>query len=255
MERDVSEMIGTKVKSMDYRTRVYERYISTHLTSTQDISIEAFDRQLSAFKGYFGSFLPKDKDAIILDIGCGHGSFLYFLRKQGYTNAYGVDISTEQVEAAQKFGLANVHCGDLMEFLQKHPREFDCITALDVIEHFPKEEILPLLDAVYQALKPGGTFMLQSPNADGPFGSRYRYWDFSHEVAFTKTSISQALSVAGFTNILVCPTGPVVHGLLSASRWVLWQTIRLLLQLYLLAETGSLRGHILTQNLIAIARK
>jgi hypothetical protein len=148
-----------------------------------------------------------------------------------------------------------VYCGDLVEFLQKHPGGFDCITALDVIEHFPKREILPLLDVLYQALKPSGTFMMQSPNVDGPFGSRYRYSDFSHEVAFTKTSISQALSVIGFTNILICPTGPVVHGLLSAGRWVLWQTIRLLLQLFLLAETGSFRGHILTQNLIAVAQK
>jgi hypothetical protein len=35
----------------------------------------------------------------------------------------------------------------------------------------------------------------------------------------------------------------------------MWQIIRFLLTVYLVAETGELGGHILTQNLIAVAHK
>jgi hypothetical protein len=50
---------------MDYQARLYEYYISTHLAFISDISIEAFERQRSAFNGYFGHFLPKDRGAKI----------------------------------------------------------------------------------------------------------------------------------------------------------------------------------------------
>ena len=65
----------------------------------------------------------------------------------------------------------------------------------------------------------------------------------------------QVLSAAGFVNMHVYPRGPLVHGVRSAARWVIWHAIRLLLVLYLAAETGSMHGHILTANLIATAQK
>lgn len=68
-------------------------------------------------------------------------------------------------------------------------------------------------------------------------------------------SVRQVLVAAGFQEINVYPVEPVVHGLMSAGRYLLWKAIRLLLLLYLAAETGSFRGYILTQNLIAAARR
>jgi 2-polyprenyl-3-methyl-5-hydroxy-6-metoxy-1,4-benzoquinol methylase len=239
----------------DYRQRMYGQYVGAHLASIYNISVEAFEKQRSTFKSYFGKYLPLDKKAMILDAGCGFGSFLYHLHKEGYENVVGVDVSPDQVMQARKLGLKNVECADLVGYLEKHPQEFDCITALDVVEHFKKEELVHLLDAVYSSLKHDGVFIMQSPNADGPFGSRYRYWDFTHEVAFTKTSISQVLSVIGFKNIEVHPTGPVVHGILSGIRWLIWNALRLVMKIYLLIETGVFNGHILSQNLIAVARK
>jgi len=202
--------------AVNYRERLYQHYVSTHFASLREIAPEALEKQRVFFRAYFGRFLPADHNARILDLGCGYGAFLYFLQKAGYLNVWGVDISPEQVEAAQRLGISNVYCEDLMVFLPKHKEAFDCITALDVVEHFRKEEILTLLDAVYQALKPGGIFIMQSPNADGPFGAHYRYYDFTHEIAFTKTSITQVLATVGFRNIRVYPAGPIVHGVARA---------------------------------------
>ncbi|MGY4706904.1 class I SAM-dependent methyltransferase [Candidatus Bipolaricaulota sp. J31] len=247
------------MKKEDYRGQLYARYVSSHLTNIQKTSLEALkkhiEKQRRVHRAYLGRFLPPDKRARILDIGCGYGSFLYFLQKEGYVNTVGIDISPEQVEIADKLGVKGIIQGDFMAFLKEHPDEFDLITALDVIEHFHKSEILSILRAIHQALKPGGIFVMRSPNADGPFAGRHRYGDFTHEVAFTKSSVEQILSVVGFVDIQVRATGPVVYGFRSAVRWFMWQIIRLFLKFYLAVETGSLRGHILTQNLIAAGRK
>ena len=48
----------------------------------------------------------------------------------------------------------------------------------------------------------------------------------------------QVLSAAGFMNMHVYRTDPVVHGVLSAVCWIIWHVIRQLLVLYLTAETG-----------------
>ena len=240
---------------MDYRSRLYEHYIDTHFGSIRSITLEALEESRVFYRAYFGRSLPTNPEAKILDVGCGYGAFLYFLEKEGYRNMQGVDISAEQVDAATNLGIANVYCEDLLRFVQKYSNEFNCITALDVIEHFPKAEILKVLDAVHGALVPGGTFILQTPNGQSLFPGAIRYADFTHEIMFTKEGISQVLRAARFTNITVHPAGPVAHGFLSAGRWLLWQMIRLLLQVYQAVETGAFRGHIFTRNLIAVSVK
>ena len=152
-------------------------------------------------------------------------------------------------------GIDNVYCEDLITFLHDHPKAFACITTFDVVEHFPKCEVLKLLDAIHQALQSGGIFIMQVPNGASPFHGTMRYGDFTHELAFTNESVIQVLDVTGFTNVHVYPAGPVVHGVLSAVRWVIWHVIRQLLMLYLAAETGSGHRHVLTANLIATAQK
>jgi hypothetical protein len=63
------------------------------------------------------------------------------------------------------------------------------------------------------------------------------------------------LSASGFGAISVHPTEPVVHGLLSLGRLGLWKVLALLGRLYLAVETGVIRGHVLTQNLVVVAHK
>lgn len=238
-----------------YRQRLYDTYLSTHFGVVHSVSPAALDRDQRTWRDYFQSHLPSDHGARILDLGCGFGSFLWYLRAAGYRNACGVDVSAEQVEAARRLGLENVFLGDAREFLDAHPAAFECVTAFDLLEHLTKNEVLDLLEAIRRALKPGGLLLLRAPNADGPFGGKIRYSDFTHEQAFTPSSIRQVLAASGFARGEVLAEGPRVHGVVSAARWVIWKVASLFLLLYLGAETGRLRGHILTQNLIAAARK
>jgi len=118
-----------------------------------------------------------------------------------------------------------------------------------------KADVLPALDAILVGLRPGGRLVARVPNAEGPFGARTRYADFTHGTAFTQRSIRQVLAASGFDTISVHPTEPVAHGLLSLIRFGLWKVLALLGRLYLVVETGVTRGHVLTQNVVAVAHK
>jgi hypothetical protein len=97
------------------------------------------------------------------------------------------------------------------------------------------------LDLCHEALRPGGRLILQTPNADTPWGTHLRYGDFTHEVCFQQNSLKYLLQLCGFSGIEHREMGPVPWGysLASSLRHLAWRTIRLGLQLYNLAETGS----------------
>jgi SAM-dependent methyltransferase len=211
------------------------------------------DRRL--FAALYRRFLPQARDAEILEVGCGSGSFLHFLRSEGYTHVAGIDVAEEQVALARTIGIRGVEVASALPYLAGHPAGYDFIVALDVIEHFAKDEILDFLDGVYGALRRDGVLLLRTPNADSPFHSWIRYADFTHEVAFTPASIRQVLRAAGFTGIRVVPLEPYVHGPASAARWVLWKVLKQVIRFYLLVEQGTPGSGVFTSNLCAAARK
>jgi SAM-dependent methyltransferase len=175
----------------------------------------------------------------------------------GYRNLRGVDGSAEQVAAARRLSIDGVEEGDVMETLVALPEgSLDCVIAFDLIEHFTKDELIALVDEVCRVLKPGGRWIIHTPNAESPLGNRMLFWDFTHELAFTRTSLAQLLLSSGFSAASCFEDQPVPHGLKSASRWLLWRFFRSLLRLYLAVETGDTGRHaIFSQNFLAMAIK
>lgn len=209
-----------------------------------------------AFRKHFGPLLPAHKDARILDIGCGYGEFLYFLQSQGYSNLRGIDLNRQHVRTGRAFGVRNLWCGDSREFLKTTRRSFDFISALDVLEHIPKGEVLHFLRLIRRALVPGGIFLCQVPNLAG-FYTPLFYMDFTHETPFTAASLKQALQLAGFADVNVRPMGPVVHGAKSALRFCLWKAIAAGLRLIQVVEGGPRDplGSIYTSAIYAAAKR
>lgn len=239
----------------DYHSRLYNTYVSTYFGHIRDLSSAALERQCGLFRQYFGRLLPQDRDARILEVGCGYGAFLSYLQAEGYRNVEGVDISPEQAEAARRLGLSNVVCADAIAFLQEHPETYDCVVAIDFIDHIPKGQVLDVLKAIYSGLRPAGVLILQAVNAGGPFAGRLRYADFTHEFALTPVSARQVPEAVGFGDVRIFGTDPFIHSFPSLVRVLVWKVIRAVLWVYLAVETGVTRGHIFTQNLIAVARK
>lgn len=235
------------MKSHAYRARLYQSYVTTRL-GTQQWELGAPGLRRDVVRNLAG-----DRDAPILDLGAGHGDLVAVLRDAGYRFVSAVDGSPEQVALAHQMGRPEVELGDVFDYLATRPAAFAAIVAVDVLEHFDKDEIIALLDAIWRSLQPGGRVVIRSCNASGPFAGRNSHSDFTHEIAFTDTSMTQLLRTTGFEEIRVLASEPAPHGLVSSARLVMWRLFAALLSVGLAAETGIVRGHILTQNLVAVA--
>jgi cyclopropane fatty-acyl-phospholipid synthase-like methyltransferase len=241
---------------MDYRTRIYEDYASRFQGIKQEFDAVAAERAGKVWDYYFRGWLPERIDASILDIACGSGKLLHFLKQHGYTNVIGVDISSEQVQIARQ-ALTNVIQANALGYLEANPGKFDLITGLDFIEHLKKDEALRFLDGCHAALKSNGRLILQTPNAASPWGNSLRYGDFTHETGFDTNSLSHLLSLCGFMGIKVREAGPVRWGysIKSTIRYYMWQLIRCPLKLYNLIETGESGSGIFTRVFLITAEK
>ena len=226
--------------SEDYRSRIYSRYASHFQDSSATFNADAAWHWGKTYRYYLKGWLPVIKEANILDVACGGGKLLYFYQRLGYTNLSGVDISPEQVQLARQI-TPNVTEASVFDFIDQRSEEYDFISGLDIVEHLHKPEVLRFLDHCYGSLKHEGRLVLQTPNADSPWGMAIRYGDFTHEVAFNPNSLGRLLALAGFTDIEVREIGPVPigHSVFSTVRYVIWQAIRAGLKLWNLAETGS----------------
>lgn len=238
----------------DYRRRVYERYASVFKAGSEGLDDAAIDRWGSAYDAYLAGWLPESRDAAIADVACGPGWLLRFFARRGYRDVSGVDVSPEQVALALRH-VSDVEVGDLLAWLRGHPERFDLLTGFDIIEHLTKNEVLDFLDACHGALRPGGRLVLQTPNGESPFGGAVRYGDFTHETCFTPPLLGQLLVLTGFAEPEYREARPVVRGVTSLVRSVLWRCLRQLLRLWNLAETGSAGSGILTRVFLVSARR
>ncbi len=228
--------------------RLYETYASQHAGCA--------NRQAAAFvyrRDIQPALLPASAGPV-LDIGCGQGELVRLLIADGY-DAHGVDVSPEQVSMAKAAGLDRVQEGDYRIVLAERAEQLSTVIATDVLEHLSKAEVLRTFDDVIQALIPGGLFVARVPNAVSPFGGHIRYGDFTHESWFTASSIRQLAAAAGYKTTAIVPCPPPMHGLPSAMRVAVWKVISGLYKAALAAETGVVRGHIVTQNLTFVAIK
>jgi 2-polyprenyl-3-methyl-5-hydroxy-6-metoxy-1,4-benzoquinol methylase len=223
------------------RDSIYSHYARDFQDATDStFKVETAARWGRAYDWYFRQWLPTERSADIGELACGHGRMLHFLRERGYTNLSAVDLSADQVALARQV-TPNVTHGNALEWLREHRQSFDLLVAMDLIEHFTREEALLFIDLCFAALKPGGRLILQTPNADSPFGLQHRYNDMTHEWAFNANQLSRLLARAGFISIELRELGPVPWGYsaVSSVRWLAWRAIRGLLQFWNLAETGA----------------
>jgi SAM-dependent methyltransferase len=197
--------------------------------------------------------LPPPAAGPVVDLGCGRGELVRLMQLDGY-DAEGIDISPEQVALARATGVDRVRQGDFRAILAAQPAYYAAITATDLLEHFTKPEVLQAFDDVSAALAPGGVFVGRVPNAVSPLGGHIRDGDFTHQTSFTARSIHQLATAAGFVSVQSRSCPPVRHGLASAARVTVWQVVSACYRIALAAETGTLRGHIVTQNLTFMAR-
>ena len=149
---------------------------------------------------------------LALDVGCSTGQFLAHARDKGFGVA-GVEFSESSANFARQHFSLSIEQGSI-HASQCDAASVDVLTMFDVIEHVPD----PAADiaAAYRLLKPGGWFILSTPNIDGLFprmayklAHKLNYWPHPepphHLYQFSVRTLSAMLAKAGFA------PGPVRH--------------------------------------------
>lgn len=151
---------------------------------------------------YVERLLPENKEAYVLDVGCGFGNIIKQVAGYGFTNVMGIDISEEAVSHCTQDGLNVEKIDDIVEFCQSYSgNKFDLVVMTHVIEHLPKKQIIETLEALRSIMASGGTLYIATPNAQAASGAYWAYEDFTHEVLFTTGSIEYVLKAAGFSSV------------------------------------------------------
>ncbi|HJN22557.1 MAG TPA: class I SAM-dependent methyltransferase [Rhodospirillales bacterium] len=166
-------------------------------------------------------------DMAFLDVGCGVGLFLAYLRTKGVTDFLGIDNDpalTKYIaaEIAEKFVNA-----DIWKFPDGGAggRRFDRITLFDLLEHLPAKDGARLLMKLAKLLKPGGRVVVKVPNMGSPWGGGYQFGDLTHKAAYNPSSMRQLALASGYECITCYPhrqgspgrrfKDRLLHGLLS----------------------------------------
>lgn len=115
--------------------------------------------------------INSNKSSAIFDVGCGTGRHLLELKKRGYDNIFGFDLSTDQLLGAKRKAAANnlnlnLFCANAVKFKVK--KKFDLVTML-CEGSFPLMETdelnFDILKNISEIVKPGGKFIFTTLNA------------------------------------------------------------------------------------------
>lgn len=236
---------------MDWRDQLYQNYVSSGQGGAGALTF--YLPQMPFYMQLIKRHMPKEKSARILDLACGAGGLLFCLKKQGYSNLKGVDLSEQMIALAHQSDVKEAKVGDVFATLRASPdASIEVIFAMDILEHLDRAALFDFCSEVHRILAPEGRFIAHVPNASGIFGNLIRYDDLTHELAFTSKTMNQLLKTIGFADVKCYEDRPVPHGVKSIFRAVVWELVSLPFRVLFAAETGRFKV-ILSQNLTAVA--
>ena len=135
----------------DSRLEGYEEHQLTCIESAQD------------FYPFTASCLTKEKNASVLDLGCGTGLELdYYFKLNPSAKVTGIDLAPGMLSALRKkFQDKDITLIQGSYFdVPLGENKYDAAVSVESLHHFTKQEKTPLYRKLYKALKPGGYFIL-----------------------------------------------------------------------------------------------
>jgi 2-polyprenyl-3-methyl-5-hydroxy-6-metoxy-1,4-benzoquinol methylase len=154
----------------------------------------------------------------VLDVGCGNGRLLELMRDFAATEwqIEGIDIDSDAARQTEAKGF-RVHVGRMEDFAPGD-ESFDGVVMLQLIEHV--EDPARVCERVFAMLRPGGCFVIETPNLGGLDHRifRGRHWGHYHFPRhwnlFSTEALHRMLTERGFD---------IEHTdyLISTSAWIL----------------------------------
>lgn len=191
--RIARDRIASTYSGQDYFERKDDRTGYSNYLEDRDLHLLFFRRQLTELEEKFPN------RGRLLDVGCAGGFLIEAAIENGW-QAEGVELSQfASAYARDTLGL-QVRTGSLVD-AKFESNSFEVVVMDDVIEHLEN----PLTEAleVWRILKPGGTFLLHTPNAASPWRHLMgRKWIHlkpdEHLYYFEPATIKHLLNQAGF---------------------------------------------------------
>jgi len=205
----------------------------------------------------FRRHLPGDKQAPILDIGCGLGEFLEYLEEDGHSNLTGIEIDAIHAETTrQRTSAQIITTTDLEDCLRSLPQPFDLITLKSVISHFPRNKVLDYLRAMRDCLTINGRLVVETFNASRWTGGYVLYNDITHQWAYTEYSLREMLETAGLRVVEITGEKIPLRSPKRVAGCALQQIWIGCLKLIYFAERGIVRNpRILSKYVIAVCER
>lgn len=131
----------------------------------------------------------------LIDIGCGDGRATTYLKSQHPAmNVIGTDYSAKALALARVMSNNTQIIWEQMDL--RHPHETrlgsaNCVTAIEVLEHIPPEQLPDVVRGVFNILADTGRFIITVPTTQTPPPRKH----YQH---FTQESITNVLEKAGF---------------------------------------------------------
>lgn len=192
-----------------------------------------------SFARTVGRFLPANRAAHIVDVGCGAGLLLEWLNSCGYSNAKGIDPDQGQVDFCKSLGLNAAQVADSAQWLRELS-ELDMVVFKDVLEHVQEDEVVRLLAAAHKALSPEGVLYVSVPNAAASFSNFWLYNDPTHLRSYTEKVLSLQLISAGFNVVHVGDDETYLVGSLAGVPRLIIRTIfRFIRRIEAIGEFGA----------------
>ena len=161
----------------------------------------------------------------VLEVGCGTGLFLAYLKARGIDDILGIDQDPKLADAIPEAVRDTFQVADVWAFLDTTDRTFDRIALFDVLEHFTAEEGVTLMAGLAARLRPGGRIVVKVPNMGSPWGAQHQFGDLTHKTGYAPNALRQLAIAAGLTCTRCYPhpegsptrlvLDRLVHGLLN----------------------------------------
>lgn len=179
---------------------IHQFYSSEYYDKTESaITLKALISQKAWLRNSLYFWLVSQLSGItgssILDIGSGFGLWLHLFDKSNHL--VGIELSRQAANIASDFFGLTVYQTDFMKNEFKNA-EFDLVTCLAVIEHFPNPLIA--LTEVNRILKRGGHLYLYTPDLHALVlrNGIESYFKLVHLFYFSFSTLSSLLRKAGF---------------------------------------------------------
>ena len=142
-----------------------EAYSESYYGEKEEKFKGIFEKAMDYFRRKRALFITKklQKNASVLDIGCGNGRFLSSLLKYGNFKLFGVELEGNSAKRAARIKEINLKVGTLEQ--NDFPElSLDAVSMFHVFEHLtqPKET----LEIISKILKKDGLFVVSFPNID-----------------------------------------------------------------------------------------